>query len=294
MSALDELLERPPVILDGAIGTMLQELGLPPGVPPETWNIERPDEVRSLAEAYARAGAAIVTTNTFGANRARLEEYSLDDRLERINSEGARLAAEGVGGGALVAGSVGPSGLCTGMDPPAESRLEGLFSEQCHSLAGAGVDLLVLETFYDIAEFRCALRAASGCGLPFIAMMTFQETPRGFFTMMGVTPARALDEARSHGAAAAGANCTLGSDAMLRLTVEMASLGPQPLAVSPNAGRPELEGGRTVYRQGPADFAADVARAQEAGAALVGGCCGTTPGFVRAVSSALAGRSGNR
>jgi 5-methyltetrahydrofolate--homocysteine methyltransferase len=287
MTGLDELLRGGPVLMDGATGTMLQALGLPPGLPPEIWNVECPDEVRKLAAGYAEAGSVIVQTNTFGANAARLEKYGMEGRVRELNVRGATLAKEGMNGEGLVAGSVGPSGLCTGFAPPPLETLRGIFEAQCKALAEGGVDLISLETFYDIMELKAAMEAVCTCELPFVASMTFQETPRGFFTMMGVTPAEALGAARAAGAAAAGANCTLGSEAMGRLIVVMAEDGPGPLLMKPNAGQPVLEGGRTVYRQAPAQFAADVARAVKAGARVVGGCCGTTPDFIRALASIL-------
>ncbi len=287
--SLEELVNHPPVLMDGGMGTAIQALGLAAGAPPETWNLKHPEEVRSISEGYASAGSQIVLTNTFGANRARLEKYSLQDEVHRLNVQGALLAAEGAAGRALVAGSIGPSGLCTGIDPPKSEMLKSVFAEQCGALRDGGVDLLALETFYDMLEFRAALAAASGCGLPYIACMTFQETPRGFFTMMGVKPSEAVKEAREFGAAAAGANCTLGSDAMARLAGELAAIGAGPVAVSPNAGMPELVGGRTVYRQRPEEFASDMMEAIRAGADLVGGCCGTTPAFIRELAENIRG-----
>lgn len=290
MTSLDRLISTPPVLMDGAAGTMLQDLGLPSGKPPEIWNLERPDEIRDLARSYADAGSVIVQTNTFGANRARLEKYGLESSLKKINISGAKLARQGVGTGVLVAGSVGPTGLCTGIGPPQFEKLQAIFEEQCNALLEGGVDLLNLETFYDIMEFEAGLKAASDSKLPFMASMTFMETPRGFFTMMGVKPFEALQVARKAGARAAGANCTLGSEAMERLTVEMAVLGDGPLLMKPNAGLPVLEGDRTIYRQTPAEFAADMARAVRSGAAVVGGCCGTTPEFIRELTSVLQGK----
>jgi 5-methyltetrahydrofolate--homocysteine methyltransferase len=273
--------------MDGAMGTMLQASGLPAGAPPEAWNIDRPEVVRDVSRAYARAGSTLVLTNTFGANRARLGSYALDARVGDVNRAAAALAREGAGKGVLIGGSVGPSGLCTGVDPPPAADLARIFGEQCEALKDGGVDLLVLETFYDMHEFSAALGAAAASGLPFAASMTFQETPRGFFTIMGVKPGEALDEARRHGAVAAGANCTIGSEAMTRLTALMRAHGPGHVCASPNAGMPALEGERTVYRQRAADFAADTAATVAAGATMVGGCCGTTPEFIREMCSAL-------
>jgi 5-methyltetrahydrofolate--homocysteine methyltransferase len=138
-----------------------------------------------------------------------------------------------------------------------------------------------------MTEFKAAMEAASSTSLPFFASMTFQETPRGFFTMMGVKPTEALRTARGAGATAAGTNCTLGSEAMGRLTIEMTKEGNAPLVMKPNAGQPALEGDRTVYRQTAGEFAADMAKAVSAGVAVIGGCCGTTPEFVRELVSVL-------
>lgn len=286
---MKEILDKPVVLLDGAMGTMIQARGLPPGVPPEAWNRERPDDVRGVAEDYAEAGCDIVLTNSFGGSRPRLEKYSLDAEVVSLNVAAAKLAREGAGPDVLVGGSVGPTGLCTGINPPTEETLKETFLEQCRALAEGGVDLYVFETFFDMLEFRAALRAASECGLPFIACMTFQETPRGFFTMMGVTPEQALVAALDHGAFAYGANCTLASGPMVRLAAELVSKGGLPVAVSPNAGIPELENDKTVYRQDPAEFAADILEVVRAGARIVGGCCGTTPRFMKEIRSVLDG-----
>ena len=284
---LKEMLSKPPVVMDGAIGTMLQDAGLPAGKPPEAWNLERPEVVREVAGSYAEAGSVIVQTNTFGANAARLDGYGLAGSLKEINIRGVALAREGAGGDVLVAGSVGPTGLCTGINPPPFDSLRAVFQAQCEALVEGGADIINLETFFDIAELNAALEAASGSGVPFMASMTYQETPRGFFTMMGVTPAEALRAAEKAGASAAGANCTLGSEGMGRLIVEMVREARSPLLMKPNAGQPALEGGRTVYRQTPGEFAADMARVVNAGAVVVGGCCGTTPEFIRELVSVM-------
>ncbi|NPV93531.1 MAG: dihydropteroate synthase [Firmicutes bacterium] len=277
------------LILDGAMGTMLQARGLRPGECPESWNLTHPDEVREVHRAYVEAGASVIQTNTFGGNRVKLSEYGLADQVREINQAAVRLAKEAAGDKALVYVSVGPTGLLGQPFGPADfDEFYEAFAEQVQAAVEAGADLIALETFSDLMEIRAALIAARGVTrLPVLAQMTFEPNGR---TLMGTDAATAAVVLDSLGADAVGANCSGGPAELLAVISRMAEVTPLPLVVQPNAGLPVLIDGVTVFRQTPGDMAAFAPRMVEAGAWLVGGCCGTTPDHIRAVADALRGR----
>jgi 5-methyltetrahydrofolate--homocysteine methyltransferase len=291
-AALLERLRRGEVVVgDGAWGTVLiAEAGLPPGAPPERVTLEAPERVEGLARRYAEAGAEVLTTNTFGGTPLRLAAHGLAERCEEVNRRAVELARAAAAGRAAVAGSVGPTGLL--LAPLGTALLgvvEDAFARQIAALAAAGADLLCVETMTDLAEARLALRAAAreAPGLPVIATMTFEVAPRGIFTVMGVTPGTAATELAEAGAAAVGANCGHGIEAMAEVVAELARHATVPVAVRPNAGLPQLVGGALAWPETPERFAAHAPALVAAGARLVGGCCGTTPAHVRALCGAL-------
>lgn len=292
-AALLERLRRGEVVVgDGAWGTMLiAEAGLPPGAPPERVTLEAPELVLRLARRYAEAGAEVVTTNTFGGTPLRLQAHGLGARCEDVNRRAVELAREAAGGQALVAGSVGPTGtLLAPLGPATAAEVEAAFERQLAALAKAGVDLLCVETMTDLAEALLAVRAAKRVapGVPVVATMTFEPTPRGIFSVMGVTPARAAAALAVDGADVVGANCGNGIEGMVAVVAELARHATVPIAVRPNAGLPQLVGGAPAWPESPAFFAAHAPALVEAGARLIGGCCGTTPEHVRALRAALA------
>lgn len=280
-----------PILADGAMGTMLFAAGLASGEPPERWNLERPDVIRGVHRAYRQAGARVLLTNTFGGNRFRLALHGLESRVAELNLAGARLAVEVAreGGGALVAGDVGPSGgiLAPLGDLAREEAVAG-FAEQAAALAAGGVDLFWVETMSALEEVAAALeglrRAAPG--LPVVVTLSFDTHGH---TMMGVGPAEAAKELVALGAAAVGGNCGLGPAELLPAIAAMHAAVPDAVLVAkPNAGLPELEDGRAVYRGSPGEMAGYARRFAAAGARIVGGCCGSTPAHLRAMAEALA------
>jgi len=292
MGDWQELLRQPGVILaDGAMGTMLFEAGLEFGSPPESWNVEHPDRVETIQRDYVQAGAQIILTNTFGGTRFRLELHGLEPRVAELNRAGvaiARKAIEAAGGSALVAGDIGPSG---GMLAPLGSLtfedLTAGFAQQAATLAEAGVDLFWIETMASLEEMHAAMLGVQQAapGRPMITTMTFDT--RGF-TMMGVSPEKAVEAVLGWGADAAGGNCGNGPDEVLEVLRKMRAVAPQALLVAKaNAGIPELVGGRAVYRAGPQVMAEHAVAAARAGARIVGACCGSTPAHLHAMAEAL-------
>jgi methionine synthase I (cobalamin-dependent) len=277
-----------PVITDGAWGTQLQAKGLEVGACPDAWNLAHPDRVEEVARAYVEAGSQVILTNTFGANRLSLARYELADRVAEINRAGVEISRRAAGGGARVFAAVGPTGimLLTGDTPPENVR--AAFAEQIQALAAAGADAVVLETFSDPAEIVLAIEAARPTGLPVVACMVFDSGKDHDRTLMGTTPEQAARRLAEAGAEVIGCNCGQGIEGFVAITRRLRAATDRPLWIKPNAGLPEVIGGKTVYAQTPRQFAAAVPALIEAGAAFVGGCCGTTPQFIAAVKEALA------
>jgi len=273
------------LLFDGAIGSMLIAQGLATGTPPEGWNRTHADVVRALHAAYRAAGAEVITTNTFGGTRARLEQAGLDAELVELNRAAVRLARAASAGATLVALSLGPSATMlppVGQAEPEQVRAQ--FSEQIACVADA-IDLVLIETVFDLREGLLALAAVRAqFDGPVAVTMTFNRTPRGFFTMMGDAVDAALPRLQAAGADILGANCTLEGADMLVLAGELRAATTLPLLCQPNAGSPQLQGGVPVYAQTAQEFAADAQRLFERGVNAVGGCCGTTPDFIRTLA----------
>ena len=291
-----DLLSSGVVLADGAMGTMLYEAGRPLDDCLDATNLSHPEIVARIHLDYLNAGAAIIETNTFGANRFRLEAHGLADKVQEINARGVRIAREAreiSGTSALVAGSVGPTGRT--LEPFGTLTREDAYAayrEQIECLLERGVDLLTIETMGNLDEMEVAIRAAQDAGdLPIIAMMTFAEDGR---TLTGTTPAEVIERLAALNVAAVGANCSVGPQRLLGSIRAMASAserleGHRPaIAAMPNAGWPTRVGSRLIYRSSPEYFADFATRAVEAGAAIVGGCCGTTPAHIAAMRDALA------
>jgi len=291
------LSQRQILVADGAWGTELASKGLDPGVVPERWNSERPEEVRAVAEAYVAAGSDIILTNTFGGTRIKLARAGLANRVAEFNLAGAELSVKAAAGQALVFGSVGPCGeVLEPYGELGEADARKHFAEQVRWLAAGGVGGIVIETMADLNEARIALAAAKeSCRLPVVVCMTFEKGPAGLATMMGVRPEQAARELAAAGADLVGANCGAGIAQVIEVTRELRAGTNLPLWIKPNAGRPELVEGRTVYREPPAEFAARVGELVAAGAAVLGGCCGTTPEHIRLIAQEVARlRAGKR
>jgi 5-methyltetrahydrofolate--homocysteine methyltransferase len=280
-----------PVLADGAMGTMLFELGLQHGDPPERWNLEHPDRVQQVHQDYIDAGAQIILTNSFGANRILLGRYNLDDQAEQINlvaAQLARTAADATPDPVVVGGSMGPTGAM--MEPLGDLTYEAAlagFEEQADALAEGGVDVFWIETMYDIEEVRAAVQGCKSVAsdLPVVATMTFDTAGH---TMMGVSPEAAAEALMEMGVIALGGNCGNGPEEIH--SVIRAMHGSQPdlvLTAKSNAGVPHLVDGIAAYDATPEHMAEYALQALEEGAQIIGGCCGSTPAHVRSMAEAL-------
>jgi 5-methyltetrahydrofolate--homocysteine methyltransferase len=294
VTAILDVLEQGDAILgDGAMGTMLQEAGLDDGGAPELWNVERPDVIEGILEAYAAAGAQLLTTCTFGGSRPRLAMHQLEDRVEEINRAGAELARRVADRhpGAFVLGDVGPSGeLMEPMGTLTPESAQELFAEQIRGLVAGGADAILIETMSDLAEVEAAVRAAQAeaPGLPILATMSFDTNLR---TMMGVKPGQAVEAIAAMGVRVIGANCGRGPDEMRTIAAEMAEARPAGvfLMAQSNAGLPHLVGDRFAY-DGTPEVMAEWARDMRAlGVDVVGACCGSTPAHVEAMRDVVLG-----
>lgn len=279
-----ELIRSGPVLTDGAWGTQLQARGLGVGEFPDLWNLTHPVQVLAVAQSYVDAGSRVILTNTFGANRIRLTEAGEGGRVAEINREGARLSKQAADGKAKVFASMGPSGkmLIAGEVTP-EELLEA-FTEQARALATGGADAIIVETMSDLDEARLAVEAVRQTGLPVIASMVFDSGKDKDRTMMGATPEQVAEALAAAGADVIGANCGLGIEFFAPICRRLKAAGGLPVWIKPNAGMPELVGTETVYKTDAATFAAAAPALVEAGADFVGGCCGSTPEFVRAMN----------
>lgn len=278
---------------DGAWGTMLMARGLQPGTPPESFVLDRPGAILEIARLYVEAGADLVTTDTFGGTTLNLGAYGLAERADEINQAAVALAREAAAGRALVSASVGPTGRLLAPVGDAEPQeVRAAFEQQVDTLAAAGADLVCIETMTDLAEATLAVEAARSVApdLPVMATMTFDATPRGFFTIMGVSVEQAARGLAAAGAHVIGSNCGNGIERMIEIAREFRRFTSLPLLIQANAGLPQTVGGRLVYPETPEFMAGRVPALLEAGVAIVGGCCGTTPEHVRALRTALAAR----
>jgi 5-methyltetrahydrofolate--homocysteine methyltransferase len=286
------LAEGGPILADGAMGTMLFSAGLQFGDPPEVWNLSHPDVVRRIQRGYLEAGSRIILTNTFGGNRLRLRLHGLQDRVAELNQTAAILArAEGdaAGGRALVAGDIGPSGeIVAPLGTLEYGSAVDVFAEQAAALVAGGVDVIWIETMSDLQEIKAAIEGVRQVSpaIPLIATMTFDT--RGF-TMMGVSPEQAVGALTAWGADAIGGNCGNGPDEMLTVIERMHAVAPDALLVAKsNAGMPELIDMQAVYRADPATMAGQGLSMRQAGARIIGGCCGSTPAHLAAIAEILA------
>lgn len=277
------------VLFDGGMGSLLIAAGLGEKEIPEQWNFLYPDRVIEMHTAYIEAGADVIQTNTFGASGIKLASSEAGSGLDpaAVNRTAAELVREALKrAGAeerFVAGDIGPTGqFFAPMGTLSAEKARESFRRQAEALEEGGVDLFLIETMYDIREAVEAVRAVRDVsGKPVVAELTFDRKTKGYFTLVGDTAARAVEVLPPAGADVIGANCTMSSEGFIGLAEEFRKLTGMPVIMQPNAGKPHVEGGMPVYRQKPEEFADDMEKIIGFGIEAVGGCCGTTPGFIR-------------
>jgi 5-methyltetrahydrofolate--homocysteine methyltransferase len=294
---LDRLAAGETLCGDGAWGTELMARGLVPGDSPESMNLAKPEVLVEIAELYLDAGADLVTTNSFGASPLNLASYGLDDRTEEINRAAVEALQPVVEGRAYVSASVGPTGKI--LEPYGDTAPEAVaeaFDRQIGALIEAGADLICVETMIDLREAELAVRAARSISteIPVVATMTFNATPRGFFTTMGTAAEQACEALIAAGADIVGSNCGNGIDTMIEIARDFTTRASVPVIIQSNAGLPENREGELLYPESPEYVAERVDQLMDLGVSVIGGCCGTTPDHIRAIRAAIEAHRSNR
>lgn len=284
---LQDILSSTPVLCDGGWGTELQSVGLSGGECPDSWNLSHPEEVKRIAGSYVEAGSTVILTNTFRANRIGLQSYGLADQFTSINQAGVTLSRVAAQNRAAVFASIGPTGKLLMAGDITEDEVRIAFTEQATILASAGAEGIVLETFSDVTELTIAIAAVKETGLPVVASMAYDSGKEHDRTMMGTTPEDAARAMENAGADVIGANCGTGIEAYIPICARLCRATTLPVWIKPNAGLPEMAGERIVYRQSPKEFAHHALALRDAGASFIGGCCGTTPEFIRELHTVL-------
>lgn len=294
MMTLMQTVKKEGLLFDGAMGSMLIAAGLKGGKPSELWNLERPEAIQSVHAAYFEAGAQVATANTFGGSAFKLKKMGIDADPVALNRKAVEIARNAAGPDRYVAGDMGPLGE---MLKPAgmldEDQARGYFAEQAAVLKETGVDFFILETFFDLNEIKAAVQGIrSVSDLPVFATMTFQKKGNRFFTLMGNTPVDSLKQLLDSGAQVVGANCSLPSDTMIELAREISEGIDGPVMIQPNAGAPERQGETVIYPETVDFFSDNILTLKKMGIEVVGGCCGTTPEFIRVIREKTAALTG--
>lgn len=285
------------LIFDGAMGSMLMQAGLVGGKASEVWNLENPEAIEKIHQAYFEAGADVATVNTFGGSAFKLSRMGVTDQMDvvaQINAEAVKIARKAIKSVTdtlkdskprYIAGDIGPLGEM--LQPGGLMSVEEAtshYADQARVLADAGVDFFIAETFFDINEILAAIKGIRQVSnLPIFATMTFQQKPNGFFTIMGNKPVQSLTQLLDAGASVVGANCSIASDTMIDLAKEIREGIDAPIMAQPNAGTPQVDGEMTTYPETADYFSDNIKNLKEVGVDVVGGCCGTTPAFIRSI-----------
>lgn len=286
MTFLEKIKMGKVLVGDGAWGTMLFNRGLAQGDCPELFNLTHPEVIEEVAQLYIDAGAELITTNTFGGSPLKLSDYDLDHKVFEINSEAVRIVKEIVPVDVFVSGSVGPSGrmLLPYGDSEPEEIFEG-FKKQIGALIEAKADLICIETMMDLQEALLAVKATRelSANIPLAVTMTFDKTPKGYFTMMGVSIENAANSLSETGADILGSNCGNGIDKMIEIAKEFNNVTDKYLLIQSNAGMPLMKDGGLHYPESPDYFGEKTVELIEAGVSIIGGCCGSTPDHIKAI-----------
>ena len=285
-SILQRIKNNEILVADGAMGTMLFQRGLKSGEPPESVNLKNPEYLEEIAQAYLDAGSDIIQTNTFGASSLKLSDYGLQDKTEEINRIAVERIRKVVGKKAYVSGSCGPSGkLLKPFGDTEPDDIYNSFKRQMKSLIKVGIDIICIETMTDLNEATLAIKAAKSISpeIPIMATMTFDETPRGFYTIMGVSINDAVTGLQKAEADIIGSNCGNGIENMIKIAREFKKLTTLPIIIQSNAGIPEMKDGKLFYSETPDFFAEKAKELIDAVVSIIGGCCGTTPEYIRVI-----------
>ena len=288
MKALIERLEHEVLVCDGAMGTQLIEKGMPNQECPDYWGIKNPKILADIHSAYIDAGADMIITNTFGANRIKLQKFKLEKELKRINTEAVKIAKKAAAGSnAYVLADIGPVGEY--LEPVGKLKSDdcyNAFLAQAKILEAEGVNAIIIETMTDIEELKVAIKVIKeNIKIPLITTMSFGKTAQGGYrTTSGITVPQMVDMAKAD---VIGSNCGVDIAQMVDIITQMRPLSITPIIAQPNAGAPQLVNNRTVYKQTPDEFAEYIPQLIKAGANIVGGCCGTTPEHIRKIKKCV-------
>ena len=285
---LEQRLSEGSVLLDGAMGSLLMDMGLHSGQPPEEWTIKYPERIGKVHQSYHEAGSDILQTNTFGASYYRLKECGIAEHHDLVNQKAVEICRK-YGGDSLVSGDIGPSGLLLEpLGPATLGELENAFYRQAVVLEKAGVDLFSIETMIDIEEALLAVKAIRNISeKPIIANMTYSQTGKGYYTVMGNSLAECTQKFLDAGADIIGTNCNLDSADLHELAEELLSLTTTPISIKPNAGQPVLNGDTVSYGQSAEEFVDGMMKIHQLGIQILGGCCGTTPEYINQLADQL-------
>lgn len=282
----DEIRSGKILVSDGAWGTFLQQKGLKPGECPELWNIENPEDVFAIAKSYIDVGCDMVETNSFGGSIFKLKSYGLENRVTEINRAAAEISRKAAGADKHVLGSIGPTGKILMMGDVSAEELYEAFKEQAKALEAGGADAIVVETMSDMEEALAAVRAAKeNTGCEIICTMTFEKSgDSDFNTMMGVTPEQMTQSLLEAGVDVLGANCGNGVQNMIGIAQHIRKINKDiPVLIHANAGAPVYKDGETIFPESPEEMAQYVQTLIDAGANIIGGCCGTTPEHIKRI-----------
>lgn len=285
-----EKVQKEGLIFDGAMGSMLISRGIGGGEASEIWNLTHPDIIAEIHQAYYDAGADIASANTFGASAIKLKKMGVTQSVEELNRTGVRIARRACGKGQYVAGELGSLGeMLQPMGPVSFDEAVDCFAEQAGFLEDEGVDVFIIETIFDINVAFAAIKAVRSVSeKPVFCCLTFKQTKKGFFTLFGNSPEESMTALVEAGASAVGANCSIGSRTMVDLAFDIKKSATVPVIIMPNAGLPETQKDQSVFYPEDALFFADsIKEIKTLGVEIVGGCCGTTPDYIRKIKDTI-------
>lgn len=287
MNKLSNLLETGKLLVsDGAWGTYLFKKGLVTGECPEAWNLTHPEEVLDIAKSYILAGSDIISTNSFGANVFKLAQYKVSEKLSEICKVSAEISRRAAGEDKIVMASIGPTGKFLIMGDVSADELYSSFKQQAVAFEEGGADAVCIETFYALDEAEQAVKAVKeNTNLDIICTFTFDKTKNGFKTLMGITPQQMTESLILCGADVVGANCGSGFEDMIEIVKNIRTVSSRiPIIIQANAGLPTIENGNLIYSESPEKIKEIIPKIIEAGANIIGGCCGTTPEHIKVIS----------